>query len=47
VARLRQVPGVQDVTVVPVWDPPWGPDRMDDDTWRAMDFPVKPPVSTA
>ena len=47
VARLRQVPGVQDVTVVPVWDPPWNPDRMDDDTWRAMDFPVKPPVSTA
>ena len=43
VARLRQVPGVADVTVVPVWDPPWNPDRMDDDTWRAMDFPVRPP----
>ncbi len=47
VARLKLVPGVQDVTVVPVWDPPWTPDRMDDDAWRAMDFPVMPPVPHA
>ncbi|MSQ42685.1 MAG: metal-sulfur cluster assembly factor [Chloroflexi bacterium] len=42
VARLKQVPGVRGVTVAPVWDPPWTPDRMDDDAWQAMDFPVMP-----
>jgi FeS assembly SUF system protein len=26
--RVRQVPGVKDVTVEVVWDPPWTTDRM-------------------
>ena len=26
--RVREVPGVTDVTVEVVWDPPWTPDRM-------------------
>jgi len=27
-ARVREVPGVTDVDVEVVWDPPWTPDRM-------------------
>jgi FeS assembly SUF system protein len=27
-ARVRAIPGVSDVTVDVVWDPPWSPDRM-------------------
>lgn len=27
-ARVRSVPGIDDVTVDLVWDPPWSPERM-------------------
>ena len=27
-SRVREVPGVKDVSVEVVWDPPWTPDRM-------------------
>src|SRR5579875_939259 len=37
---IRQVPGVKDVHVELVWDPPWTPDRMADDVKRALGFPV-------
>jgi len=30
VAKVRAVPGVTDVTVEVVWDPPWSPERMSD-----------------
>jgi metal-sulfur cluster biosynthetic enzyme len=26
--RVKQIPGVTDVTVDVVWDPPWDPSRM-------------------
>jgi metal-sulfur cluster biosynthetic enzyme len=39
-ARLRRIAGVGRVTVTPLWDPPWTPDRMDDDAWAAFGFPV-------
>jgi FeS assembly SUF system protein len=29
-ARVRAVPGVTDVTVNVVWEPPWSPERMSD-----------------
>ncbi len=28
--RVRAVPGVRDVAVDVVWDPPWSPERMSD-----------------
>jgi metal-sulfur cluster biosynthetic enzyme len=37
---VRQVPGVKDVHIELVWDPPWTPDRMSDDVKRALGFPV-------
>lgn len=39
-ARMRLIAGVDRVTVTPQWDPPWTPDRMDDDAWAAFGFPV-------
>jgi metal-sulfur cluster biosynthetic enzyme len=37
---IRQIPGVNQVHVELVWDPPWTPDRMADDVKRALGFPV-------
>jgi FeS assembly SUF system protein len=35
---IRSVPGVRDVHVQLVWDPPWTPDRMAEDVRRALGF---------
>ncbi len=35
-ARVRSVPGVDDVTVELVWDPPWSPERMAPSARRAL-----------
>jgi metal-sulfur cluster biosynthetic enzyme len=37
---IRSIDGVENVHVELVWDPPWTPDRMDDDIKRALGFPV-------
>ncbi|MFC3126718.1 SUF system Fe-S cluster assembly protein [Pseudoroseomonas globiformis] len=35
---VRLVPGVTDVTVEIVWDPPWDPSRMSDDARLALNM---------
>lgn len=35
---LGNVPGVEDVTVDLVWDPPWTPDSMSDQAKRSLGF---------
>lgn len=35
---LGNVPGIEDVTVDLVWDPPWTPDSMSDQAKRALGF---------
>jgi len=37
---IRAIDGVREVHVELVWDPPWTPDRMDDDIKRALGFTV-------
>lgn len=37
-AALRQVPGVTDVSVKTVWDPPWDPSRMSDEARLALNM---------
>jgi metal-sulfur cluster biosynthetic enzyme len=35
---VRQVPGVEDVEIDLVWDPPWTPERMSDDAKFILGF---------
>lgn len=37
---IKSIDGVQNVHIELVWDPPWTPDRMDDDIKRALGFSV-------
>jgi FeS assembly SUF system protein len=37
-AAVRQVPGVTDVQVKTVWDPPWDPSRMSDEARLALNM---------
>jgi FeS assembly SUF system protein len=36
---VAAVPGVGEVVVTLVWDPPWTPDRMSDDARMVLDIP--------
>ena len=35
---VRQIPGVEDVSVELTWEPPWTPDRMSDDAKFILGF---------
>lgn len=37
-AAVREIPGVQDVEVELVWDPPWTPDRMSEEARALLGF---------
>lgn len=39
-AAIRAVPGVQNVQIELVWEPPWTPEKMTEDIRRALGFPV-------
>ena len=37
-AKLREIPGIEDVNVELVWDPPWAPSSMSDAAKLALGF---------
>ena len=39
-AVIASIPGVRNVHVELVWDPPWTPEKMPEDIRRALGFPV-------
>lgn len=39
-AAIGSIPGVKNVHIELVWDPPWTPEKMTEDIRRALGFPV-------
>lgn len=37
-AKLREIPGIEDVSLQLIWDPPWAPSRMSDAAKLALGF---------
>lgn len=39
--KVRQLPGVGQVDVKPVWDPPWTPDRLSESARQRLSLPLE------